>query len=563
MVSKRLTFFTLEYEALCSDLLDFRWNKVMSGRMGKFLTTYALLGFILLTGNTTKANWSESFDGNAFDLATWQFHSYPDLTKTFSGTIHDGLDDNDYLVLDETSAADVGGSQFGVAIGSDEVFTDVRVAAAVNITGSLRNYHGLAARVTYFIDLDGSLTGEAPGIVASTYLMLIHWQDGPANLRIEVFKTVNNLSNIMKTYHEEPVPGLGHARNYYAELDVVGSDPVYITGSLYEYKSGPLLARTPTLIDTNGNDPWENEGVHDAVYSSGISAIFGMNQNPVPAGYHASFDSVSSVSDGPAAVNSSPADGATAVSIDADLSWLEAEFATSRDLWFGKKGAMGKVEQSPEGASFDLGTLEFGQTYQWRVDQIGPSGTVTGRTWTFTAANCMSAEDFDAYTDDAGLMAAWVDNIPDWDYVFLATDSVGTNSIRFELQNQFEPYFTEATRTFDSPQDWTVHGVEALSLSFVGEHENFEHLMYLILEDAAGQSLKVEHPFTYACQSDTWRQWTFALGQFSDAGVDLSSVKKCTIGFGDGTNSGQQGDDRDIVFIDEINLCPPGSYEIQ
>lgn len=532
----------------------------MSGRMVRLFTAYVLLGLILLAGNTTQANWSESFDANAFDLANWQFHCYPDLTKTFDGTIQDGLDDNDYLVLDETSAADAGGSQFGVAFGSEEVFTDVRVGAEVNVTGGLRNYHGMAARVTYFIDPDGSITGEAPGIVASTYLMLIHWQDGPANLRIEVFKTVNNLANIMKTYHEEPVPGIGHARSYYAELDVVGSDPVYITGSLYEYKGGPLLARTPTLIDTNGNDPWENEGNHDAVYPSGVSVIFGMNQNSVPAGYHASFDSVSSVSDGPAAVNPNPADGAAAVFVDADLSWLEAEFATSRNLWFGKKGAMEKIEQSPEDASFDPGILEFGEIYEWRIDQICPSGTVTGRTWTFTAADCMSAENFDAYTDNAGLRAAWVDNIADWDYVFLATDAVGNNSILFELQNQFEPYFTEATRTFDSPQDWTAHGVEALSLSFIGEHENNEHLMYLILEDAAGQSLKVEHPFTHACQTDTWRQWTFALGQFSDAGVDLSSVKKCTIGFGDGTNSGQEGDDRDIVFIDEINLCPPSSH---
>jgi hypothetical protein len=57
--------------------------------------------------------------------------------------------------------------------------------------------------------------------------------------------------------------------------------------------------------------------------------------------------------------------------------------------------------------------------------------------------------------------------------------------------------------------------------------------------------------------------WTLALGQFSDAGVDLNSVKKCTIGFGDGTSSGQAGDDRDLVFIDEINLCPAGAYEIQ
>jgi len=534
---------------------------MISGRTGRSIAFYAVIGLVMLGAGMAWANWSESFGGNAFELATWQFHSYPDLTKTFTGTINDGLDDNDYLVLDETSAASVGGSQFGVAFGSEEVFTDVRVGAVVNVTGGLRNYHGMAARVTYFIDPDGSLTGEAPGIVTSSYLMLIHWQDGPANLRIEVFKTVNNLTDIMKTYHEEPLPGLGHARNYYAELDVVGSDPVYITGSLYEYKDGPLLARTPTLIDTNGNDPWENEGIHDAVYPSGLSAVFGMNQNPVPAGYHASFDSVSSVSDGPAAVNPSPGDGAADVPIDTDLTWLEAAFATSRDLWFGKKGAMEKIEQAPAGTSFQPGTLEFGEIYEWRVDQIGPSSTVVGRTWSFTTADCMSVEDFETYTDNLSLRAAWVDNIPGFDYLFLSTDAQGNSSMRFELQNQFEPYVTEATRTFDRPQDWKSHGVEALSVSFVGEHENNEHVMYLTLEDASGQSWKVEHPFTYACQSDIWRQWTLALGQFSNGGVDLSSVKKCTIGFGDGKNSGQDGEDRDIVFIDEIDLCPAGSYD--
>ena len=310
----------------------------MSGRMGRSAAVLTLVGLMIATCGSVRANWSETFDGNGFDLSTWQFHSYPDLTKSFSGTIQDGPDDNDYLLLKATSSSAVGGSQFGVAFGAEEVFADVRVGAVVNVTGSLRNYHGLAARVSHFID-DGSLSG-APGIVASSYLMLIHWQDGPANLRIEVFKTVNNLTTIMQKYHEEPVPGLGHARNYYAELDVVGSNPVYITGSLYEYKGGPLLARTPVFIDTDDNDPWENEKINDAVYTSGISAVFGMNQNPEPPGYQASFDEVFSVSDGPAAVNPYPAIGVSDVPVNVTLSWLEAEFATGRELWIGKAGAM-------------------------------------------------------------------------------------------------------------------------------------------------------------------------------------------------------------------------------
>ena len=36
----------------------------MSVRMVKFLTAYVLLGLILLAGNTTQANWLETFDGD-------------------------------------------------------------------------------------------------------------------------------------------------------------------------------------------------------------------------------------------------------------------------------------------------------------------------------------------------------------------------------------------------------------------------------------------------------------------------------------------------------------------
>ncbi|MBN1804345.1 MAG: hypothetical protein JW837_03770 [Sedimentisphaerales bacterium] len=532
----------------------------------KAAVVYVIVSLVLF--GTLQANWSESFDGDELDLATWQFFPFPDVTKTFTSTIEVDPNGNKYLIFDETSSTGKGGSAFGAGFGTDEVFTDVRLGAVVNVTGDAsHNHHGLLARTVYVVDPDGSVTGVAPGLFApQTYVMHVNWERGPANLKIDIEKVVN-MQNIMRNEEalglEVSVPGLNHARSYYAELDVVGSGPVYVTGSLYEYKGGPLVMKTATMVDTNGNDPWEDPDAHDEVFVNGQSGIFAQNENSEPAGYHCTFDDVFSSSDGPAAVNPSPADGAVDVSIDADLSWLEAKFATSREVWFGKKRSMEKIEQSPDGTSFDPGTLEFGRTYQWRIDQIGPSGVVAGRTWTFTAADYIIAEDFGTYTDHADLMAVWVDNIADFDYVFLAVDSVGNKSMRIDSQNQFEPFYTQATRTFESPQDWTVHGVEAMSLSFVGEHENFEHLMYLIIEDAAGQSFRIEHPYTYAVQSDTWRKWTFTLGRFADAGVDLGSVKKLTIGFGNGTATAQEGDDRDFVYIDDIHLCPAGSYEIQ
>ena len=534
----------------------------MFNKLPGLATICVLMGLIILTAGVVQANWSETFDGNNFDLSTWLFDSYPDLTKTFNGTIREGINGNYYLTLDETSPAAIGGSQFGVGIGDpDDNFTDVRVGADFNITGDASwNYHGLAARITYFKD-DGSITGY-PGIIASCYVMIIHYEEGPANLKIELIKAVNLSDDIMAEYQPEvPVPGLDHARSHYFELDVVGADPVYITGSVYEYKGGPLLVSTPTFVDTSGNDPWEAPNIHDDVFKSGTSGVFAMWEDPQPSGFHSPFDNVFSVSDGPAAVNPSPADGAIDVPIDVTLSWVEAQFATGRELWIGKPGAMEKVDPNPAGTTYTPGNLELGQTYEWRIDQVGPSGTVTGHTWTFTTAPYLIVDDFESYTTDAELRSVWVDNIEEAgiEYVFLSTGA--NKAMRFEFQNQYDPYFTEVARTFSSSQDWTAQSVDTLSLSFIGEHQNAEQLMYLKLEDASGQSFMVENPFTFACQTDSWRQWTIPLVQFSDGGVDLTSVQKLTIGMGDGTSSGQAEGDRDHIFIDQIMLMPTVSSD--
>ena len=521
----------------------------------------AVMVLVLLATVTGRADWFETFDGDPLDLSAWQFIPLPDVTKTFTDTIVTDPNGNKYVSLGETTSAADNGSQFGAGF-LEEVFTDVRVGAIVNVTGDAsRAHHGLMARLKYIIDPDGSITGIPGFFPQSVYVMHINWENGPANLRIDIEKVVN-VTNIMTNSEELGLDvyarGLNHARSYYAELDVVGSGPVYVTGSIYEYKGGPLVVRTATMVDTGGNDPWQEEAANDAPFLDGASGIFAQNQNETPPGYHTTFDDVFSTSAGPAAVMPSPADGADDVLVDAAFNWIEASFATSRELWLGKAGAMEKVDPAPAGTTYAPGNLELGQTYQWRIDQVGPAGTVLGHVWTFTTAECLNADGFQSHASDAELQAAWPHNIPGgFQYVFLATDSQGNKSMQLDMQNQYEPYFTEATRTFDGPQDFSAFGVETMSLSFVGRDDNVEHPFYVKLQDAAGQSLKVEHPFTYACQSEIWRQWDIALEQFRAAGVDLTNVTKITVGLGSGAPSGQPADDdKDTIFIGEISLCP-------
>ncbi len=524
--------------------------------MGTVSRAIWVTAILAVLAGVSYGNWAESFDGGELQLTTWQFFAFPQVTGTFTQPIKAGDDGNHYLAFDETTSVGDAGAAFGAGFGSEEKFKDVRVGAVVNVAGDASHrYQGFIARGSYFVDPDGSMTGVAPGVVANCYILHVNWEDGPANLRIDLEKVIMN-QNIMRQNIEAVIPRLDNARSYYAELEVIGSGPVYVTGSLYEYQGGPLVARTPVMIDTNGNDPWEDPDEQDEVFTEGISGIFAQNENEEPVGFYVTFDDISSVSDGPAAAGPSPANGATGVSTDARLSWVEGQFAMGRQLWFGPAGDMQLVDPAPIGAAYDPGMLAPGMTYEWRVDQVGAASAVEGRTWQFTTGQHLIVEGFESYADTVALAETWIDNITMEGFIYTLLDTgtkyQGAKAMRLEYENQYDPFLTEATRTFAEAQDWTVGGLDMLTITFRGKNDNLEQQMYVRLEDAAGNDATIPHPLMYAVQSEPWRMWDIALADFT--GVDVTAVKALTIGVGDGENSGQADGDLDMLYIDNIGL---------
>jgi len=530
--------------------------------MSRYIVSVSLVlcGVGLMTG-IAPANWIETFNAGSYDLPTWNFYCYPDLTGTYAHSIKTAPGPNSYLALDEPTSVSVYGSAFGAAIASNEVFQDVRIGAVVNVgADSSRAIHGFGARADYFISPGAPYT-PAPGFIAkSTYVLLVSWDNGPTNVQLAVQKVVT-MQNIMKIDYQVNVPGVFNQRSFYAELDVVGSGPVYITGSLYEYKGGPLVARTPILIDTNAMDAWEDDtkGASDAVFTSGVSAIFAMNEHPDPAGYHISFDDISSTSDGPSAVALGPADGAAGLPLTQTLTWVEPAYATSRNVWFGKAGSMSRF--TPAGASFDTGVLEAGKTYQWRVDMVGPSGIVQGITRSFSTVDSIAIEDFETYTDNKSLRLVWDPNmVPGQKFdpngvnsIDSSTASRGIKSMRMDIMNRVAPYMRQFTRTLNPAQDWTANGVKALSLSFRGKSDNFEQPLFVKLYDSAGHFGTASLP-AYAIQAGSWNPWTIDLSTIASQGVNLATIAKIGIGVGSGTNSGQSAGDVDTVYVDDLRL---------
>jgi endonuclease/exonuclease/phosphatase family metal-dependent hydrolase len=96
--------------------------------------------------------------------------------------------------------------------------------------------------------------------------------------------------------------------------------------------------------------------------------------------------------------------GATRVATNIQLSWLPASNATSHVVWFGTNspGSLGTTQTA---ASFNPGPLAPNTPYFWRIDEITPSGVVTGEVWTFTTVNPNASTTYEWTFDNENLEA--------------------------------------------------------------------------------------------------------------------------------------------------------------
>ncbi|MCP4230182.1 MAG: hypothetical protein GY771_08535 [bacterium] len=91
------------------------------------------------------------------------------------------------------------------------------------------------------------------------------------------------------------------------------------------------------------------------------------------------------------ASNPSPADGATDVSVEADLGWSGGSLAFSGeagtytyDLYFGTSTTPPLVASGLTSSTYDPGAMNNAVTYYWRVDTKSGGQTTTGDVWSFT-----------------------------------------------------------------------------------------------------------------------------------------------------------------------------------
>ena len=283
-----------------------------------------------------------------------------------------------------------------------------------------------------------------------------------------------------------------------------------------------------------------------------------------------------------------PAEGATSVSCEMNLSWSAGPQAWSHEVYFGtdvaavtaRSGDVFKGRQT--GTRFEPGPLQMGMTYYWRVDGIGPANilgqaqTFVGPLWRFMTADLPVIDDFERYdghnVESDGdehpyvpLNNTWFDSWgygrvppicdpgpcpPEPPFAERTIVHAGRQSMVFDFNNAVEPPYSEIERRFDLPQNWTVNGADTLVLYVRGVATNDPEPFYIAIQDTAGRVFVATHPDPQVLLATTWVEWKIPLQ--SIAGVKLNWVKMVYLGVGNRSNPKPGG--LGWVFVDDIRV---------
>jgi len=195
-----------------------------------------------------------------------------------------------------------------------------------------------------------------------------------------------------------------------------------------------------------------------------------------------------------------PADGQEGLGLSVVLSWLAGREATSHEIYFNADrqsvvdgtAFLDTVSQS----SYTLTSLEFGRTYYWKIVEVNEAESPThfeGDVWSFSTLGYSVVDDFEDYNDSEPdrIFDTWVDgwgideNGSQVGYSTapfaerIIVNSGSQQSMPFSYNNTGGVAYSEATCTFDTPQDWTIGGVNTLRLYLRGYPTAF-------LESSAG-----------------------------------------------------------------------------
>ena len=268
-----------------------------------------------------------------------------------------------------------------------------------------------------------------------------------------------------------------------------------------------------------------------------------------------------------------PADGAVEVASDVVLSWRAGREAVSHEVYLSSDEAAvvgdTALVATTEQGSYTPGDLLLGTSYYWKVTEVNEAEAVSswdGDLWSFTTEEYAAIDGFESYDDeDNRIYDTWIDGwvnetgstvgYIDAPFAERTTANSGWQSMPLEYDNAAAPFYSEASRTWDAAQNWTTGGADSLRLFFHGSADNTAAVLYLAVEDIAGNVAVVTHSDPDAVLTADWQVWTISFDELTGAGVNLAAVETLYIGLGDRDNPAAGG--AGLIYIDDIGYGTP------
>jgi hypothetical protein len=272
------------------------------------------------------------------------------------------------------------------------------------------------------------------------------------------------------------------------------------------------------------------------------------------------------------AFSPTPAVGATDVALNAVLNWRPGREAAKHDVTISTDAAAVTAGTAPVYSvtehNFGLAAagLEYATNYTWKVNEVNDAATPKsweGDLWSFSTPGYGIVDDFESYDDTCNrIFFAWVDGFGhNGSTACGVAPSLGNNSGSM-VGNSNPPFaertvvhsgrqampmaydnsgkgFAEATRTFQSSQDWTLGGAKTLVLYFRGDAANSAGQIYVKINDKQVNY----NGGSAALTTGIWKQWNIDL---ASVGTNLKAIKSLTVGI--------SGSGKGIVYVDDIRL---------
>lgn len=287
-------------------------------------------------------------------------------------------------------------------------------------------------------------------------------------------------------------------------------------------------------------------------------------------------DLMTSPGDPREATDPDPVDGQSEVPRDGVLNWRAGREAAWHELYISTNadavvGGLAHVD-TVLASHYAYGSLDLGQTYYWKVNEIGGGQSPTvwkGQLWSFTTQEYMVVDDFEGYTDDIhkgeAIFQTWIDGwendtgsvVGYFEPPFTETTIVhnGGNSMPLEYNNGDPPYYSEAVCLWSAAQNWAAGGADTLVLHIRGAADNDPETLYITIQDNAGRRMVVTHPDPEVVLATEWQEWRIPYSTFGGIGMQFTSIKKMVIGLGDRDNPVAGG--FGLVFIDDVLVGHP------